>query len=96
MDHVVLFSGYIGENFIFMQDNARPHIAAIVRQYLEEVGVPVMAWPARSPDLNPTENLWDELKKRVRSRNTELTSLGEIQTAINEEWDRIPQGFIKN
>ena len=56
VDHVVPFSGYIGENFIFMQDDARPHTAAIVRQYLEEVEVLVMAWPARSPDLNPIEH----------------------------------------
>ena len=89
------FSGYIGENFIFIQDNARPHTAAIIRQYLKEIEVPVMAWPARSPDLNPIEHLWDELKKRVRSRNTVPRSLGEIKTAINEEWDRIPQDFIK-
>ena len=95
VDHVMPFSGYIGENFIFMQNNAKPHTAPIVRPCLEEVEVPVMAWPARSPDLNPIEHLWDELKKRVRSRNTAPTRLGEIQIAIHEEWDRIPQDFIK-
>lgn len=94
-EHVVPFSGFIGDNFVFMQDNARPHTAAIVRQYLEEVEVPVMAWPARSPDLNPIEHLWDELKKRVRGRNAAPTSLRELQTAIKEEWDRVPQDFVK-
>lgn len=94
-DSVVPFAGYIGENFIFMQDNARPHTARIVMQYLEEVAVPVMEWPARSPDLNPIEHLWDELKRRVRARETAPSSLQELQQAIVEEWEAIPQEFVK-
>jgi len=40
-----------------MQDNAPIHKAHKVRDYLEEMGIEVMAWPLYSPDLNPIENL---------------------------------------
>lgn len=51
--HVVSYAPYIGRGFLLMQDNARPHIARVVRNYLEEVEIDTMAWPARSLDLNP-------------------------------------------
>lgn len=94
-EYVMPYAGYIGEDFQLMQDNARPHVAHIVTRYLEDVGIRVMQWPARSPDLNPIEHLWDTLKQKVRARNPAPTTLGELEIAVNEEWDRIPQGTIK-
>ena len=65
--HVMPFAGYIGENFQFMQDNAKPHTARLVQEYLHEVGITTMNWPARSPDLNPIEDLWDTMGRQVRA-----------------------------
>lgn len=94
-EHVMPYAGYIGENFELMHDNARPHVAQIVTQYLAEIGIRIMQWPARSPDLNPIEHLWDSLKQKVRARDPAPTTLGDLQLAIKEEWDRIPQDVIK-
>ncbi|KAJ8727758.1 hypothetical protein PYW07_001877 [Mythimna separata] len=77
-----------------MHDNARCHTALIVRDYLQEVGIPVMRWPARSPDLNPIEHLWDELKRRVRARDPAPTTLQDLQDAVVAEWDNIPQESV--
>ena len=55
--HVMPYTGLIGNRFLLMHDNARPHTAILVRNYLQEVGIAVMEWPARSPDLNPIEHL---------------------------------------
>uniref|UniRef100_A0A3B5ACP2 Tc1-like transposase DDE domain-containing protein n=1 Tax=Stegastes partitus TaxID=144197 RepID=A0A3B5ACP2_9TELE len=52
-------------NFLFMDDNAPPHRARIVTTRLQEVGVPHMVWPAMSHDLNPIEQVWDQLKQRL-------------------------------
>lgn len=93
--HVVPYAGFIGENFVFMHDNARPHTAASVRQYLEEVEIAAMDWPARSPDLNPIEHLWDHLKRKVRARNPAPTTKLELKEALIEEWGRLGQDRIK-
>ncbi|KAJ4449545.1 hypothetical protein ANN_00946 [Periplaneta americana] len=41
-----------------MNDNARPHVARIVDEFLHDVGLNRMAWPARSLDINPIEHMW--------------------------------------
>ncbi|GFY17270.1 transposable element Tcb2 transposase [Trichonephila clavipes] len=51
------YAAAIGNDFILMDDNARPHRAGIVEEYLEDHGLERMEWPARSPDLNPIEHL---------------------------------------
>lgn len=51
--------------FIYMQDHAPCHTAKKSMQFLEEKSIPVLAWPANSPDLNPIENVWTVLKKHV-------------------------------
>jgi transposase len=66
--HVVPYAPFIGENFLLMDDNARPHRARIVDQYLEQVSVQRFPWPACSPDLNPIELVSDFLSRRVRRR----------------------------
>ncbi|GFY00958.1 transposable element Tcb1 transposase [Trichonephila clavipes] len=54
---VKLYAAAVGPTFVLMDDNARPHRADIVDDYLESEGIACMVWPAYSPDLNPIENL---------------------------------------
>ncbi|GFU80761.1 transposable element Tc3 transposase [Trichonephila clavipes] len=81
-----LYAEAVCPTFVLMDDNARPHRADIVDDYLESEGITRMAWPAYSPDLNPIENLWDALVRSVSSRFPPPATLVELQTALQEEW----------
>ncbi|GFX39145.1 transposable element Tcb2 transposase [Trichonephila clavipes] len=55
LPRVRLFRGAIGPDFLFMDDNARPHRTLAVEELLESEDITRMDWPAYSPDLNPIE-----------------------------------------
>lgn len=95
-DHVVPFAFGIGPNFVLMQDNARAHVARVTREYLNEVHITVMDWPACSPDLNPIEHLWDELKRRLHAQRPRPASLNELRQFLQEEWRNLQQDVIRN
>ncbi|GBM23187.1 Transposable element Tcb1 transposase [Araneus ventricosus] len=66
--HVCLFLGAMGAEFLLMDDNARPHRANIVDECLHSEDITRMDWPAYSPDLNPIEHVWDMLGRRIAAR----------------------------
>ncbi len=48
---------YGDADFIFQQDLAPAHSAKATSIWFKDHGIPVLNWPANSPDLNPIENL---------------------------------------
>jgi transposase len=76
---------------MFQHDNAGPHVARIGTQFLEAENVPVLPWPAYSPDMAPIEHVWDALDRLVRQRVPVPANIQQLRTAIEDEWDNIRQ-----
>jgi hypothetical protein len=77
---------------VFQQDGAGAHIGAA--EYLLDRGVkPLRDWPARSPQLNPIENLWEVLQARV-AKNVPLTRCALVE-AIVQEFNGIEESMTK-
>ncbi|GFT01396.1 transposable element Tc3 transposase [Trichonephila clavipes] len=94
--HVRLFRGAMGAEFLFMHDNARPHRANIVGECLQSEDITRMDWPAYSPDLNPIEHVWDMLGRRIAARQPPPTYQPELRRALLDEWCNISQDQIDN
>ncbi|KFM69641.1 Transposable element Tcb1 transposase, partial [Stegodyphus mimosarum] len=94
--HVRLFRGAMGAQFVFMDDNARPHRANIVSECLQSEDITRMDWPAFSPDSNPVEHVWDMLGRRVTACQPPPTCLSELRRALRFVWCNIPQDQIDN
>ncbi|GFX02711.1 DDE_3 domain-containing protein [Trichonephila clavipes] len=94
--HVRLFRGAMGAEFLFLDDNARPHRANIVDECLLSEDITRMDWPAYSPDLNPIEHVWDMLGRRIAAHQVPPTCLPELRRALLDEWYNIPQDQIDN
>ncbi|GFV72044.1 transposable element Tcb1 transposase [Trichonephila clavipes] len=93
---VVPYAAAIGDDFILMDDNCRPHRANLVEDFLFEEGMVRMEWPGCSPDMNPIEQVWDALGRRVAGRQPPPQTLQELERALLEEWDRILQLVINS
>ncbi|GFV83581.1 transposable element Tcb2 transposase [Trichonephila clavipes] len=93
---VVLYAAAIRDDFISMDDNCSPHSANLVEDFLFEKGIVRMEWPAYSPDMNPIEHVWNALGRQVAGRQPPPQTLQELERALLEGMDRIPQLVINN
>ncbi|KAI4893841.1 hypothetical protein NFI96_024801, partial [Prochilodus magdalenae] len=75
---------YGDADFIFQQDLAPAHSAKATSTGFKDHGIPVLNWPANPPDLNPIENLWGIVKRKMgyaRPSNAE-----QLKATIRATW----------
>ncbi|KAI3655978.1 hypothetical protein MP638_006445 [Amoeboaphelidium occidentale] len=78
-----------GQGFVFMQDNARPHTAKKTLAFLRKEKIKILEWPPQSPDLNPIENLWAIIKRRLYSNRNVFSAKQTWIDSVLHEWNSI-------
>ncbi len=94
-DHVHPFmtTVYPSSDGYFQQDNAPCHKAQIISDWFLEHDneFTLLKWPPQSPDLNPIENLWDVVERKICIMDVQLTNLQQLRDAIVSIWTKISE-----
>ncbi|KAF0708257.1 hypothetical protein AaE_013282, partial [Aphanomyces astaci] len=82
------------EDFLFQQDNASIHASKETTAFLADIGVDVLSWPSLSPDLNPIENLWGYLARKVYENGRQFATVADLKDEILRQWDTIDRSYL--
>jgi len=79
---------------LVMEDGAPVHRCKYARKFCSQNSMDTIPHPAQSPDLNPIEHVWKQLKILVNERPSRPKNLQELWVALQEEWLKIDISFI--
>jgi len=78
-----------GHNFVYQDDNTRPHSVRTVVNFMETEGIEHMKWPAVSTDLTPIENIWSEVTRTMDASANQPTNLAELRQEVIDAWQAL-------
>jgi len=89
---------------VFQQNKATIRSASIISEWLDENNITVLNQSPYSPDLNPLEHVWVELKKRLHYQYPDIATTAVspkkvkewLATVLPEVWETIPLDFFEN
>ena len=77
-----------------MQDGAPSHTARRTREEMSRLGIHPIDWPSFSPDLNPIESVWDQMKIYIDNHYPEVYACSQrfstrLRDIVEEAWNSI-------
>ncbi|POM66138.1 Transposase [Phytophthora palmivora] len=100
-NYLMLFLDNLRENHgilrpIFQQDNASIHESRFTKAHIEALGIRKLKWPAKSPDINPIENVWGQLAWSVYEGGRQFDTKDELKAQIVRSWKSIKQSYLQH
>ena len=84
----------IEDDFVFQQDNTPIHTSRSTRHWLRQHDFTLLDWLPKSPDTNPIENLWREIKTATNCHQPRTAA--ELWNALHKAWQQIPAARVRN
>ena len=82
------------KGFRLLQDNDPKHTSTKTTQWLDNHHVSRIPIPSYSPDLNPIENLWSVIKRRVEKQAPK--NLEQMKNLLLNEWKKVDNTTRRN
>ena len=82
------------DELYFQFDNDPKHTSLKAKNFIKKYKIKTIEHPPCSPDLNPIENIWSILKKRLSKY--QFKTVEEFKNKIIEEWNKIDKEIIRN
>ena len=90
-------SGKTNIDYILQEDNAPCHVGAYSRWFkMKTMTNTFDRWPSQSPDLNPIENVWAYLRNRLDERESDVSTLSDLERVLKEEWYGLTPEYLNN
>ena len=84
-----------GREWIFLQDNASIHRSHSTKNWFHDNNVISLDFPARSPDLNPIENLWAYLVRQIYANGQQYKTVANLRDSIVTVWNQTAQNYFQ-
>ena len=78
-----------GRGWQFQQDNAPIHVSGSTKAWMTRKNIRVLDWPACSPDINPIENLWGIISRRVYENGRQYGNIEDLKESIIRAWEEV-------
>jgi hypothetical protein len=73
---------------VVQEDNAPGHMGYSVNCRIRNK-VSTLWWPPNSPDMNPIETFWRDMKREIQKQVPRITKEADMITFVQEHWKKI-------
>jgi transposase len=84
------------QKLIFQQDNASIHKSRSTMEWFEQNNIGLLQWASRSPDLNPIENVWGIMARRLYAGGKQYKDKNELRDAIFQVYEGLEPEILEN